>query len=128
MIATIGDGARERGKHLAHHLQQRRRHIAILDVARCDNEANHQAKRVDTEVTLLAFDFLARIVAGSIDPRPPFSALLTLWLSTIAVVATKSTVHDYFVEWHCDGTLTRIHHALYAEVRKLAGKEPMGGG
>ena len=21
----------------------------------------------------------------------------------------KSTVHDYFVEWHCDGTLTRIH-------------------
>jgi transposase len=34
----------------------------------------------------------------------------------------KSTVHDYFVEWHCDGTLTRIHHALYAEVRKLAGK------
>ena len=37
----------------------------------------------------------------------------------------KSTVHDYFVEWHCDGTLTRIHYALYAEVRKLAGKEPM---
>ena len=24
----------------------------------------------------------------------------------------KSTVHDYFVEWQCDGTLTRIHHAL----------------
>lgn len=36
----------------------------------------------------------------------------------------KSTVHDYFIEWHCDGTLTRIHHALYAEVRQLAGKEP----
>ena len=36
----------------------------------------------------------------------------------------KSTVHDYFVEWHCDGTLTRIHHALYAEARKLAAKKP----
>ena len=36
----------------------------------------------------------------------------------------KSTVHDYFVEWHCDGTLTRLHHALYAEVRELAGKKP----
>jgi transposase len=36
----------------------------------------------------------------------------------------KSTVHDYFVEWHCDGTLTRIHHALYAHVRELAGREP----
>jgi hypothetical protein len=34
-------------------------------------------------------------------------------------------VHDYFVEWHCDGTLTRIHSALYAETRELAGKEPM---
>ena len=28
-------------------------------------------------------------------------------------------------QWRCNGTLTRIHHALYAEVRKLAGKEPM---
>jgi hypothetical protein len=28
------------------------------------------------------------------------------------------------VAWHCDGTLTRIHQALYAEARKLAGKEP----
>ena len=37
----------------------------------------------------------------------------------------KSTVHDYFVEWHCDGTLTRIHHALYAQARELAGKQPM---
>ena len=36
----------------------------------------------------------------------------------------KSTVHDYFVEWHCDGTLTRIHHTLYAEARKLAAKKP----
>ena len=36
----------------------------------------------------------------------------------------KSTVHDYFVEWHCDGTLTRLHHALYAQVRELAGKKP----
>lgn len=34
----------------------------------------------------------------------------------------KSTVHDYFVEWHCDGTLTRLHNALYAEVRELEGK------
>jgi transposase len=36
----------------------------------------------------------------------------------------KSTVHDYFVEWHCDGTLTRIHHALYTQARELAGRNP----
>lgn len=35
----------------------------------------------------------------------------------------KSTVHDYFVEWQCDGTLTRIHHALYMQARELVGKE-----
>ena len=35
----------------------------------------------------------------------------------------KSTVHDYLVEWQCDGTLLRIHHALYVETRELAGKE-----
>jgi hypothetical protein len=38
-------------------------------------------------VALLALDFLARIVAGRIDFGPPFSALLTLWLSMMAVVA-----------------------------------------
>ena len=31
----------------------------------------------------------------------------------------KSTVHDYFIEWHCDGTLTRLHHALYTQVASL---------
>ena len=36
----------------------------------------------------------------------------------------KSTVHDYFIEWHRDGTLTRIHLELYAGARELAGKQP----
>lgn len=36
----------------------------------------------------------------------------------------KSTVHDYFVEWLCGGTLGRIHHALYVEVRERQGREP----
>jgi hypothetical protein len=40
--------------------------------------SDHQAQRVDGNVSLLAFDFLARIVAGRIDPGPPFSAPLTL--------------------------------------------------
>ena len=35
----------------------------------------------------------------------------------------KSTVHDYWVEWQCDGTLLRINHALYVQARELAGKE-----
>lgn len=36
----------------------------------------------------------------------------------------RSTVHYYFVEWHCDGTLARIHLELYRKCRDLAGRQP----
>jgi hypothetical protein len=45
---------------------------------------------IDEDVPLLALDFLARVVAGRIDARPPFSALLTLWLSMMAAVGLAS--------------------------------------
>jgi transposase len=35
----------------------------------------------------------------------------------------KSTVHDYFDLWGWDGTLERIHHALYVAVREQAGRQ-----
>ena len=35
----------------------------------------------------------------------------------------RSTVWDYLDLWDWDGTLERIHHALYVEVRELAGRE-----
>jgi transposase len=35
----------------------------------------------------------------------------------------KSTVHDYFDLWEWDGTLERIHHALYVACREQAGRE-----
>ena len=35
----------------------------------------------------------------------------------------KSTVWDYFALWSWDGTLERIHHALYVAVREQAGRE-----
>jgi transposase len=34
----------------------------------------------------------------------------------------KSTVHEYLELWNRDGTLERIHHALYVEVRERAGR------
>jgi transposase len=36
----------------------------------------------------------------------------------------KTTVHRYFIEWHTDGILMRLHHALYEEARTLAGRHP----
>jgi transposase len=35
----------------------------------------------------------------------------------------KSTVHYYFMLWDWDGTLERIHHALYVETREREGHE-----
>jgi transposase len=35
----------------------------------------------------------------------------------------RSTVHDDFVRWQCDGTLGRLHHALYEQAREMVGKE-----
>lgn len=35
----------------------------------------------------------------------------------------KSTVHDYLSLWDWDGTLLRIHDALYTEARALAGRD-----
>ena len=37
--------------------------------------------------------------------------------------AARSTVNDYFCRWNHDGTLDRIHHALYVQCRELAGKD-----
>jgi transposase len=35
----------------------------------------------------------------------------------------KSTVYDYFDLWDWNGTLMRIHHALYVQCREAAGRE-----
>jgi transposase len=35
----------------------------------------------------------------------------------------RSTVWEYLDLWDWDGTLGRIHHALYVEVREKAGRE-----
>jgi len=45
------------------------------------------------------------------------------WRALPKDLPPRSTVHDYFVRWQCDGTLSRLHHALYEQARELAGKE-----
>ena len=58
--------------------------VTILDVGGMNDGVQQQAERIDENVALLALDLLARIIAMRIDPGPPFSALLTLWLSMMA--------------------------------------------
>lgn len=35
----------------------------------------------------------------------------------------RSTVHDYLTRWSHDGTIERMHHALYVQCREMAGRE-----
>ncbi len=45
------------------------------------------------------------------------------WASLPKDLPARSTVHGYFVRWGWDGTLDRIHHALYVQCREQAGRE-----
>jgi len=45
------------------------------------------------------------------------------WQALPKDLPPKSTVHHYFMLWDWDGTLERIHHALYVAVREQAGRE-----
>ena len=45
------------------------------------------------------------------------------WDSLPKDLPPRSTVNDYFRRWGYDGTLDRIHHALYVKCRELAERE-----
>ena len=45
------------------------------------------------------------------------------WTALPKDLPPRSTVWDYLDRWDWDGTLERIHHALYVEVREPAGRE-----
>ena len=45
------------------------------------------------------------------------------WAALPKDLPPKSTAHHYFMLWDWDGTLERIHHALYVAVRARAGRE-----
>ena len=49
------------------------------------------------------------------------------WRALPKDLPPRSTVHDYLGLWNWDGTLDRIHHALYLKCReKAAREEPHG--
>jgi transposase len=45
------------------------------------------------------------------------------WAALPKDLPPRSTVNDYFRRWDWDGTLARIHHALYVQCREAAGRE-----
>ena len=45
------------------------------------------------------------------------------WRALPKDLPPRSTVHDYLMLWAWDGTLGRLHHALFVQARERAGKE-----
>ena len=45
------------------------------------------------------------------------------WAAIPKDLPPRSTVNHYFCRWDYDGTLDRLHHALYVGCRELAGRE-----
>jgi transposase len=45
------------------------------------------------------------------------------WRALPKDLPPRSTVHDYLGLWGWDGTLDRIHHALYVKCREKAARE-----
>ena len=45
------------------------------------------------------------------------------WAAIPKDLPPRSTLHDYFDRWDYDGTLGRIHYALYVACRELAGRD-----
>ena len=78
LITAIGEKLRQERETSKQRVQHQTATVAILDVGRMYDRVQHQAQRVDQDMSLLAFDLLARIVSRRIDRGPPFSALFTL--------------------------------------------------
>ena len=77
-IGAVGERLLEVGKQAEQRRQQGKPAIAILNVGGSDDAVQQQSLRVDQNVPLLALDQLARIKAGRIAARHPFSAFFTL--------------------------------------------------
>lgn len=45
------------------------------------------------------------------------------WRAIPKDLPARSTLYDYFDLWSWDGTLNRLHHALYVKCREQAGRE-----
>jgi hypothetical protein len=90
LIAAVGKQLLQKRIHPEQSGKQQDAAVAILDIGGVNDGVEQQTQRIYENMALLAFDLLARIIAMRIDTGPPFSALLTLWLSMMAAVGLAS--------------------------------------
>jgi transposase len=65
----------------------------------------------------------------TVDEREVVNGLMYIlstgcqWRAIPKDLPPRSTLHDYFDRWEWDGTLERIHHALYVKCREQAARQ-----
>ena len=65
----------------------------------------------------------------TVDVREVLNAIFYLlstgcqWNALPKDLPPRSTVHDYLSRWEWDGTIERVHHALYVASREAAERE-----
>ena len=65
----------------------------------------------------------------TVDVRAVVSGLMYVlstgcqWRAIPKDLPPRSTINHYFCRWQHDGTLMRLHHALYVRCREQAGRE-----
>ena len=81
-IASIGPDQPHAGKPPCQFIDDQLRSISILDIGRMHHHRQQQPHGIYNDVSLSTVDLLASIIAT----RPPFSVVLTDWLSMIAAL------------------------------------------
>ena len=90
LVAAIGEELPQERMQSEHCRQHQFAAVAILNIGGMHNRMQQQAYGIDEDMALLAIDLFPRVVAIRIDAGPPFSALLTLWLSITQAVGLAS--------------------------------------
>lgn len=95
------------------------------------NELRYPSDLTDSEWTLVRPLIPPAKPGGrkrTVDLREVLNAIFYLlstgcqWRALPKEFPPKTTVHEYLALWNWDGTLLRIHHALYVELRERAGR------
>lgn len=85
-IATVREDQFQSSESRPQLLDQQFAAVAVLNVGRMDSQCDDQPKGIDDQMALAAPYLLARVV----PPRPPFSAVLTDWLSRMPTLGVGS--------------------------------------
>lgn len=90
LIAAIGEQLFQKRVQTEQRRKNQRPAVAILNIRRMHDGVKQKTYRIDEDVPLFALDLFPRVIAVRVDPRPPFSADLTLWLSMTQAVGLAS--------------------------------------